>query len=194
MVQMWKSAMTEPQGSKQTCHSKHTLSGHSDCVEPTHGAALVVACCFRYRREIRYNPGSPVWVNSLENLKTSQMAKPCTMVYNSTQRPDFTTLESNQCGNYIMFCCDNRELNSRSALFVLETNPPGMCACTYFIGQRGALWDDFELFCSKCWAWFNFLANERKSAAALLSVQRPCDGQQMTPTQCQHGKCFSHIL
>ena len=57
----------------------------------------------------------------------------------STQRPDFTTLESNQCGNYIMFCCDNRELNSRSALFVLETNPSGMCACTYFIGQRSAL-------------------------------------------------------
>lgn len=43
--------------------------------------------------------------------------------------------------NYFIFCHADHEVNGRNMLFMLQSNPPGMCACKYLIGHTaGPYW------------------------------------------------------
>lgn len=50
---------------------------------------------------------------------------------------------------------------------VLQSSPPGMCACVYVIGHRSASPDDGGSCCSRSWVWFCWT-----TAAGRLKLRR----------------------
>lgn len=102
------------------------------CVKKNAGARLMRACCFRYSCKMcSREPG-------LRNTSFWRFIRRWT-----TMRRDFTTLESYHADNHFIHFIHHNilQVNGRSISFMWQSNLPGMCICTYFIGQRSVLPD-----------------------------------------------------
>lgn len=73
-------------------------------------------------------------------LKAYQVPKLYKAVYN-IMREDLTSLESYHGHHHVIFHHDYREVNSKNTAFILQSNLPGMCTCTYVIGHHSTLPD-----------------------------------------------------
>lgn len=123
---------------------------------------------------MKYYPGEPskCYFESLSDAKTLQVYK--------THRRGFIKF---LCGANLHH--NDRELNSRNPVFMLQSNLPGKCTCTGLIGHCNALSDDVALQ-SSINAKFNFFA--RRPCVLFAALAPPLC--RWTPFEWMRGPNF----